>query len=52
MCYYCGNKGHALKDCKKRKIAERKGEAIELNFATCFICKKSGHIAKGTLDFC
>ena len=39
MCYYCGDRGHSLKDCKKKKLAQKSGEIIELNYATCFICK-------------
>ena len=36
-CYRCGG-DHRLKDCPEPHTAE-------LKFATCFICKETGHIA-------
>lgn len=41
ICYKCGSTEHRLFDCKKYKgIA---GE--DLPYATCFICKKMGHLS-------
>mmetsp|Transcript_9366 Transcript_9366/g.17625 ORF Transcript_9366/g.17625 Transcript_9366/m.17625 type:complete len:205 (+) Transcript_9366:347-961(+) len=54
VCYKCGLSDHALKDCKRLTKEEKdlmtKGgrinyTAMELPFATCFICKETGHLS-------
>merc|ERR1711974_141412 len=40
-CFKCGSKDHPSRDCKSK----RKG-ADAYAFATCFICKETGHLAK------
>ena len=41
VCFNCGSKDHTLKTCPKPR--EGKGQ---LKFASCFICKKIGHISR------
>lgn len=41
ICFNCGESDHTLKDCKKPR--DRHGK---LPFASCFICKRKGHIAR------
>jgi len=41
VCFNCGSKDHTLKTCPKPR--EGKGA---LKFASCFICKKIGHISR------
>jgi hypothetical protein len=41
ICFNCGEGGHALRHCSKPR--RRDGS---LPFASCFICKKKGHISK------
>ena len=44
-CFKCGSKDHTSRDCKSK----RKG-ADAYAFATCFICKETGHLAKSCPD--
>ncbi|CAD8171693.1 unnamed protein product [Paramecium pentaurelia] len=39
ICYNCGSQKHTLKDCQKPKSGS-------LKFATCFVCKETGHISR------
>ena len=41
ICFNCGESGHALRHCTKPR--KRDGS---LPFASCFICKRKGHISK------
>ena len=41
ICFNCGGADHRLQDCKKPR--DRSGK---LPFASCFICKLKGHIAR------
>lgn len=41
ICYNCGSNGHALRTCKAPRHPDGK-----LPFASCFICKGTGHISK------
>ena len=41
ICFNCGENGHALRHCSKPR--RRDGT---LPFASCFICKRKGHISK------
>jgi hypothetical protein len=41
ICFNCGESGHALRHCTKPR--RRDGT---LPFASCFICKRKGHISK------
>lgn len=41
ICFNCGETGHALRHCGKPR--RRDGN---LPFASCFICKRKGHISK------
>ena len=54
ICYKCGSNEHSLKICKKLTAEENqtmsKGGRVnytemDLPFATCFICKKTGHLS-------
>eukprot|EP00088_Acartia_fossae_P058312 TRINITY_DN6826_c0_g1_i1.p1 TRINITY_DN6826_c0_g1~~TRINITY_DN6826_c0_g1_i1.p1 ORF type:complete len:476 (-),score=118.99 TRINITY_DN6826_c0_g1_i1:87-1514(-) len=45
ICFKCGSLEHISKDCKSKQ--KREGA---YNFATCFICKQEGHIAKACPD--
>lgn len=44
ICYCCGSSEHRLCDCPKYK-SNGKNEN-NLPYATCFICKKSGHLTR------
>jgi len=44
-CFKCGSKDHTSKDC----VSKRKGKDAYA-FATCFICKETGHLAKSCPD--
>ena len=41
ICFNCGETGHALRHCSK----SRRKDGV-LPYATCFICKRKGHISK------
>jgi len=45
ICFKCGSLEHISKDCKSKKTRED-----AYNFATCFICKQDGHLAKTCPD--
>jgi len=45
LCFKCGSLEHTSKECKLK----RKGESA-YNFASCFICKEEGHLAKACPD--
>jgi zinc finger CCHC domain-containing protein 9 len=54
ICYKCGSNEHSLKMCRKLTAAEKQGMSnggrvnyieMDLPFATCFICKKKGHLS-------
>jgi zinc finger CCHC domain-containing protein 9 len=55
ICYKCGAKDHPLKNCKlltthEKELMNSKGgrinyTAIELPFAECYVCKKTGHLS-------
>jgi len=54
ICYKCGSNEHSLKICKKLTAVEKKVMSnggrinyieMDLPFATCFICKKTGHLS-------
>jgi len=44
-CFKCGSKDHTSRDC----VSKRKGKDAYA-FATCFICKETGHLAKSCPD--
>jgi|EP00979_Chaetoceros_neogracilis_P012882 zinc finger CCHC domain-containing protein 9 len=54
ICYKCGSYEHSLKNCGKLTTEEKKTTSkggrvnyteMDLPFATCFICKKTGHLS-------
>merc|ERR1711860_295702 len=45
ICFKCGSLEHTSKECKSKRTRED-----AYNFASCFICKQEGHIAKSCPD--
>lgn len=43
ICFKCGSTEHTHFECKVVR-------GMDYNFATCFICKEQGHIAKQCPD--
>jgi hypothetical protein len=43
ICYYCGSRDHALRDCSSNPDPYNK---TNLPFAKCFICQQTGHLSK------
>jgi hypothetical protein len=47
ICYYCGSRDHALRDCSSNPDPYNK---TNLPFAKCFICQQTGHLSKYCLN--
>ncbi|XP_047984318.1 uncharacterized protein LOC125224864 [Leguminivora glycinivorella] len=48
-CHFCGNRGHKIEDCRKRRDSIKSKDTIKLpekeKEKICFTCGKAGHIS-------
>ncbi|XP_060805757.1 uncharacterized protein LOC132902891 isoform X1 [Amyelois transitella] len=49
-CHFCGNRGHKIEDCRKRRDIMKLKTSDKDKTVTCFTCGKSGHLSPSCPD--